>query len=513
MTDYILEMKNITKSFPGVLALDDVSFRVKQGEIHALVGENGAGKSTLMKVLSGVYSHGTYSGQIIYKGKEQYYRNIADSEAAGIAIIYQELALCPNMNIAESIFLGREIQNKSKLINWSEMYKRTNELLDQVELDINPETKISHIGIGQQQLVEIAKAMSKNAELLILDEPTAALTDKESEHLLDLLRQFKEQGVTCIYISHKLNEVYSIADTITVLRDGQSVITSKKEDLSQRDLISHMVGRELEDMFPRVYQKPEDVVLEVENWSIEHPTIANKMVIDNISFSCRRGEILGIAGLMGAGRTELIMSLLGHYGKKISGTIRVNGEEVVINNSSDAIKKGIGLVPEDRKRHGLVLHQDVKFNTGLASFNDLSKNGLINDNELISLTNQQVDKLNIRTPSIEQLLRNLSGGNQQKSVLAKWLIRELRILILDEPTRGIDVGSKIEIYNIMNNLVAEGLAIIMISSELPEIIGISDRILVMHEGKFVKEFSKDDVTQEEIMHYATGGYDEKNRVN
>ncbi|NLJ70892.1 MAG: xylose ABC transporter ATP-binding protein [Clostridiaceae bacterium] len=505
MTDYILEMKNITKRFPGVLALDDVSFRVKRGEIHALVGENGAGKSTLMKVLSGVHSHGTYSGQVIFNGEEQSYRNIADSENAGIAIIYQELALCPNMNIAESIFLGREILSKSKLINWSEMYKRTNELLEQVELDINPETKISHIGIGQQQLVEIAKAVSKNAELLILDEPTAALTDKESEHLLDLLRQFKEQGVTCIYISHKLNEVYNIADTITVLRDGQSIITSKKEDLSQRDLISHMVGRELEDMFPRVYQKPEDVVLEVENWSIEHPTIANKKVIDNISFSCKKGEILGIAGLMGAGRTELIMSLLGHYGKKICGTIRMNGEEVVINNSSDAIKKGIGLVPEDRKRYGLVLHQDVKFNTGLASFNDLSKNGLINDNELISLTNEQVNKLNIRTPSIEQLLRNLSGGNQQKNVLAKWLIRELSVLILDEPTRGIDVGSKIEIYNIMNDLVAEGLAIIMISSELPEIIGISDRVLVMHEGKFVKEFSKDDVTQEEIMHYATGG--------
>ncbi len=505
MGDYILKMEHITKTFPGVKALDDVTFQVKRGEVHALVGENGAGKSTLMKVLSGIYTSSTYEGDIIFDNEVQEFHSIKDSEKKGIAIIYQELALCRNMNVAESIFLGTEIRNKWGMIDWNATYKACSEYLKKVKLNLNPETKIVNLGVGQQQLIEICKAISKDAKLLILDEPTAALTDSESENLLNLLREFKEQGVTCIYISHKLDEIFQIADTITVLRDGQTVVTKAKKDFSKNEMISCMVGRELTQMYPRENHKAGGIVLEVKNWTVYRRDVPGKKLLNNISFEARKGEILGIAGLMGAGRTELMMSLIGEYGSEISGEVVLEGKKVKVKSSEDAIKYGIGYVSEDRKRYGLVLDQDIKFNTGMSSFKTLSRGGLINENELIYSTNQYVDSLNIKTPSIEQKAANLSGGNQQKVVLAKWLMTKPKLLILDEPTRGIDVGAKVEIYNIMNQLVEAGVTVIMISSELPEVLGMSDRILVMREGEIVKELNWGEATQEKVMYYATGG--------
>ena len=505
MEDYILKMENITKTFPGVKALDNVNLNVRYGEIHALVGENGAGKSTLMKVLSGNYSHSTYDGNIIMNNEVQSFGSVSDSAKKGIAIIYQEMALCKNMNIAENIFLGSEIRNKYGLIDWDATYKKASELLKIVRLDINPETKMVNLGIGQQQLVEICKAISKNAKLLILDEPTAALTENETRNLLSLLREFKEKGVTCIYISHKLDEVFEIADSITVLRDGKTVVTKKKDEMNTEQLIAYMVGRELTQMYPRKEHHPKETVLEIKNWNVYHPEIPDKKVISNINLTAKSGEIVGISGLMGAGRTELMMSLIGAYGVNVTGEVHVEGKEVKIRSSNDAIKYGVCYVSEDRGRYGLVLIQDVKFNTGLASFEDLTQNGLINDNELITRTNRYVGELSIKTPGIEQESRNLSGGNQQKLVLAKWLMTHPRVLILDEPTRGIDVGAKVEIYNIMNQLADQGVSIIMISSELPEILGMSDRILVMHEGSIVKEFDWREATQEKVMYFAMGG--------
>lgn len=505
MEDYILRMEHITKTFPGVRALDDVTFQVKRGEIHALVGENGAGKSTLMKVLSGIYTAGTYEGDIVLDGEKREFHSIKDSEHSGIAIIYQELALCKNMNVAESIFLGEEIRGTSGLIDWNATYQRCAECLGKVNLDINPETKILSLGVGQQQLVEICKAVSKQAKLLILDEPTAALTDSESSHLLSLLREFKEQGVSCIYISHKLDEVFEIADAITVLRDGKTVVSRPKEAFTKQELISFMVGRELTQMFPREEHVPGDVILEVEDWSVSHPELKGKKVIEHASFCVHRGEIVGIAGLMGAGRTELIMSLIGEYGVDIQGTVKIDQKEVRMHSAGEAIENGLGYVSEDRKRFGLVLIQDIKFNAGMSSLPRLVKHGLINDNELISRTGTYVNSLNIKTTSIEQLVQNLSGGNQQKVVLAKWLMTNPKVLVLDEPTRGIDVGAKVEIYHIMNELVKQGVGIVMISSELPEVLGMSDRILVMCEGKLVRELDWQEATQETVMYYATGG--------
>lgn len=505
MNNYILEMKNITKYFPGVKALSDVTFNVKYNDIHALVGENGAGKSTLMKVLSGVYKTGSYEGEIFFDGNLKNFTNVRDSEVAGISIIYQEMSLSPNMNITESIFLGNELKNNLKLLDWNRMHTEAKKLLSMVGLNIDPETIVGSLGVGQQQLVEICKAIHKDVKLLILDEPTAALSDKESSNLLNLLRTFQKEGITCIYISHKLDEVFEIADSITVLRDGGCVITQPKPDYTKEALISYMVGRELTEMYPRQHHVIGDVVLEVRNWNVYHPKIKDRKVVDNVNFKLKKGEILGIAGLMGAGRTELMMSLFNSYGSKTEGELLLGDNSHKFNSPREAISAGIGYVPEDRKRYGLVLMQDVKFNVGLASFNDFSNSGLINEAKLIQTVNQQIENLNIRTPSIEQLARNLSGGNQQKVVLSKWLLKNLKVLILDEPTRGIDVAAKVEIYNIMNDLVANGLSVIMISSELPEVLGVSDRIFVMHEGTFVKEFDWKDATQENIMYYATGG--------
>lgn len=505
MDQYILEMQDIVKEFPGVRALDGVNFKVKKGEIHGLVGENGAGKSTLMKVLSGVYSYGTYEGRIVIEGKEQRFTSTKDSEKAGIGIIYQELTLVKQMNICENIYLGNEFK-KIGIIDWNRAMDITKKLLKEVGLAESPDSKIANLGIGKQQLVEIAKALSKDIDILILDEPTAALNESDSENLLEIIRGLKQKGISCIYISHKLKEVKNIADTITILRDGETIDTYVNDDsITEDKIITGMVGRELTQLFPRKEHNPQETVLEVKNFTVYNPELPDRKVIDNVSFSARKGEILGIAGLMGSGRTELAMSLFGAYGIKKSGEILVDRKATNIRNPKDSIENGLCYLSEDRKKNGLVLMMDIKENITLASLNKISDFRGINENEEIKASNHYVKALNIRTPSIEQKVRNLSGGNQQKVVISKWLMAAPKVLILDEPTRGIDVGAKYEIYNIMNDLVDKGVSIIMISSELPEILGMSDRILVMNEGKITAKLDWKEANQEKVMHYATGG--------
>lgn len=501
---YALEMMNITKEFPGVKALNNVNFKVRQGEIHALCGENGAGKSTLMKVLSGLYTTGTYSGEIQINGEKKEFHTITDAENAGISIIHQELALVKDMTIGENIFLGRE-PTKRGMIEWDQLYHNASVWLNRVGLHVSPDTLIGSLGIGQQQLVEIAKALSKHTKILILDEPTAALTESEVEILMDILHQLRRDGVSCIYISHKMPEVFRISDSITVLRDGQTIATQDTAQTNDDQVISLMVGRELTDRYPRVEHKPGEVVLEVRNYSVWHNEKKDQRIIRDVHFTVRKGEILGIAGLMGAGRTELVTSLFGAYGGKSEGDVQIEGRVVNIRTVADAIRAGIGLVSEDRKRQGLVLGMDVKTNTTLATMDRVSRFGVINDNEEIKWSQKYVQELRTKTSSVETPVGTLSGGNQQKVVIGKWLMSNPKILIMDEPTRGIDVGAKYEIYNLMNRLVDQGVAIIMISSELPEILGMSDRILVMCEGQFVKEMNYREATQENIILAATGG--------
>lgn len=504
MSEYILEMKDIIKEFPGVKALDNVNLKVKKGEIHALVGENGAGKSTLMKVLSGVYPFGTYSGRIMINGQEKRFSNTKDSEIAGVGIIYQELTLVKQMNICENIYLGSEFQ-KYGVIDWNKAMAETSRLLKEVGLSSSPDTKVVNLGIGKQQLVEIAKALAKNVSLLILDEPTAALNETDSENLLNIIKALRAEGITCIYISHKLKEVKAIADTITILRDGKTIDTFPNDiSINEGRIITGMVGRELKQLFPRQEHVAGEVVLETRNLTVYNPELTHKKSIDNVSFVAKRGEILGIAGLMGSGRTELMMSIFGAYGVNKSGEIYIDNEEVTIKGPRDAIEKGLCYLSEDRKKTGLVLMMDIKENISLSNLNKISTLLGINENEEIKIANDYVKALKIKTPSIEQKVKNLSGGNQQKVVIAKWLMAAPKVLILDEPTRGIDVGAKFEIYNIMNKLVEEGVSIIMISSELPEILGMSDRILVMHEGKLTAELDWKEANQEKIMYFATG---------
>lgn len=501
---YALEMKNITKEFPGVKALNQVEFNVKAGEILALCGENGAGKSTLMKVLSGLYPIGTYTGEIIVEGVKSEFRTIRDAEHAGITIIHQELALVKEMTVGENIFLGREPM-KWGVIQWDELYFQASKWLKIIGLDIQPDTKIHTLGIGQQQLVEIAKALSKNTKILILDEPTAALTESEVDILMNILNELRSKGVACIYISHKMPEVFRLADRITVLRDGFTVQTVDIEEVDEDKIISLMVGRELTERYPRVEHTPTDVILEVKDLTVWHKDKKNTKVIDNVSFSLRKGEILGIAGLMGAGRSELAMSLFGAYEGRVEGHVQIDRKRIKIRSVGEAIKEGLALVTEDRKKLGLVLGMDVKTNTTLANLDKVSRLGKINSYEEIKYGQQFVKQLRTKTSSLETIVGTLSGGNQQKVVLGKWLMSNPKILILDEPTRGIDVGAKYEIYHLMNKLVENGVAVIMISSELPEVLGMSDRILVMHEGKFSKELTYEDATQENIMLAATGG--------
>ena len=502
MSDYILEMRNITKTFPGVKALDDVNFKVRRGEIHCLVGENGAGKSTLMKVLSGVHHYGTYTGDIVYDGEVQQFKNIADSETKGIAIIYQELALVPELSIYENIYFGHEIMN-GKTIDWNETIVKATEMLKKVRLRVDPSMKVKDLGVGNQQLVEIAKALSKNVKLLILDEPTASLNEDDSQNLLELIKELKSQGVTCIMISHKLREITAIADTITVLRDGSTIcsLDANEREIKEEEIIKHMVGREINNIYPKREKKNiGDVCLEIKNWTVDDPRL-NREILHDVNINVRKGEIVGLQGLMGAGRTELAMSIFGNpteYKIK-SGKVLVNGEEKTFKNPRAAIQSGVAYVSEDRKGNGLVLIQDIKYNITIPNLKELTEKLAINENEEINVANEYKSSINIKAPSIMQKVVNLSGGNQQKVQIAKWLFAKPQVLILDEPTRGIDVGAKYEIYSLMNKLVEEGMAIIMISSELPEVLGMSDRLYVMSEGHITGELSAEEASEEKVM--------------
>ncbi|WP_433938815.1 multiple monosaccharide ABC transporter ATP-binding protein [Paenibacillus lautus] len=505
MSEYILEMRNITKAFPGVKALNQVNLKVRKGEIHSLCGENGAGKSTLMKVLSGVYPYGSYEGDILFKGSVCEFKNIKQSEDLGIVIIHQELALIPYLSIAENIYLGNERAEKG-IMNWNETMMGAKELLDKVGLSENPNTQVGSIGVGKQQLVEIAKALSKKVKLLILDEPTAALNEDDSENLLALMLEFKKQGISCILISHKLNEVSKVSDSITILRDGQTIETldMRGGEVNEDRIIRGMVGRDLTNRYPERSPKIGEVILEVKDWTVYHEQQAGRKVIDNVSMNIRRGEVVGIAGLMGSGRTELAMSIFGRaYGRNITGTLRKDGREIRNQSINEAIENGFAYVTEDRKEYGLILMDDIKRNISLTGLSKLAKNMVIDDREEILVAEDMRKKLKIKTPNILQKTGNLSGGNQQKVVLSKWIYAEPDILILDEPTRGIDVGAKYEIYAIINQLADEGKAVLVISSELPEILGICDRIYVMSAGRMTGEVGREQASQETLMRYMT----------
>ena len=501
MAKTLLEMKNITKVFPGVKALSNVNLTVEEGEIHAICGENGAGKSTLMNVLSGIYPYGTYTGDIIYDGEVCKFQTIRDSESKGIVIIHQELALVPLLTIGENMFLGNEKGTKAK-INWSETFDKADELLRMVGLKDSSKTLIKDIGVGKQQLVEIAKALGKNVKLLILDEPTASLNDTEAKHLLDLLLEFKKKGMTSIIISHKLNEISYVADKITVIRDGEAITSIDKtnDNFTEDTIISAMVGRSLTDRFPKREPHIGDVYFEVKDWCVEHPVFEGIKVCDNISFNLKKGEVLGISGLMGAGRTELAMSIFGRsYGTNINGHIYLNGKEVSFPNVKSAIKAGIAYVTEDRKGNGLILTESICKNTTAAKPEKISKNWILDFDKERQYSENTAKEMHTKCATVLENVGNLSGGNMQKVLLGKWLFAEPDILILDEPTRGIDVGAKYEIYCIINRMVAEGKSVIMISSEMPEILGMCDRIYVMNEGKMIAEMDGKDATQEKIM--------------
>ena len=501
MSRILLEMREITKTFPGVKALDNVNLKVREGEIHALVGENGAGKSTLMKVLSGVYPAGTYEGEIHFDGEVRRFSTISDSEHLGVIIIHQELALVPLLSIAENIFLGNEVATNG-VINWPQTFKRTQELLDKVGLREMPSTLITDIGVGKQQLVEIAKALSKKVRLLILDEPTASLNEKDSDALLKLLTEFRMQGLTSIIISHKLNEIKKVADQITILRDGGTVETldCHGQDISEDRIIKGMVGRDMEDRYPPREPRIGETLLEVKNWNVYHQQHRDRQFLHDVSFSVRAGEVVGIAGLMGAGRTETAMSLFGRsWGHKITGEVRMRGKPVDVSTIEKAVKAGLAYVTEDRKELGLVLINNIMHNTTLANLKDVSRNAIIDERKEAQVATGYRSKLRIRSHSIYQEAVNLSGGNQQKVVLSKWLFTNPEVLILDEPTRGIDIGAKYEIYTIINQLAAEGKGILMISSEMPELLGTCDRIYVMNEGRIVAELSREEASQESIM--------------
>ncbi|MGN0731047.1 MAG: multiple monosaccharide ABC transporter ATP-binding protein [Treponema sp.] len=501
MARMLLEMQHITKTFGSVKALGDVNLQVQEGEIHALVGENGAGKSTLMNVLSGIYQYGTYDGDILYDGEVCKFQTIKDSEKKGIVIIHQELALVPLLSIAENMFLGNECGSAAK-INWDETHKKARELLDLVGLKDSTQTLIKDIGVGKQQLVEIAKALGKNVKLLILDEPTASLNDRESKALLDLLLELKKKGVTSIIISHKLNEVSYVADAITVIRDGTVIksLYKDKDPFDENTIIAAMVGRELSDRFPKRESHIGEVCFEVKNWNVDHPVFDGIKVCDNVNFNVRKGEVVGISGLMGAGRTELAMSIFGHsYGTNISGQIFLNGKEVTFPTVKSAIQHGIAYVTEDRKGNGLILSESIAKNTTSANLERVSNHGILDFGLENKFAEEMRVEMHTKCASIFEDVGNLSGGNQQKVLVGKWLFAEPDILILDEPTRGIDVGAKYEIYCIINKMIADGKSVIMISSEMPEILGMCDRIYIMNEGKMVGEMQGSEATQEKIM--------------
>ncbi|MES2610965.1 MAG: multiple monosaccharide ABC transporter ATP-binding protein [Pseudomonadota bacterium] len=497
----ILEMRNIRKTFPGVVALNQVNLNVRAGEIHAIVGENGAGKSTLMKVLSGVYPHGSYSGEIVFEGQERRFDGIRDSEHLGVIIIHQELALVPLLSIAENIFLGNETARHG-VIDWMAAHSKAQALLKKVGLKESPETLVTHLGVGKQQLVEIAKALSRQVRLLILDEPTASLNENDSQALLDLLLELKKQGITCILISHKLNEISRVADAITVLRDGSTVesLDCRTGLVSEDRVIKAMVGREMADRYPPRQPDIGATVFEVRNWRAHHPQHAEREVIKGVDLHVRRGEIVGIAGLMGAGRTELAMSIFGKsWGQRISGQVLLNGQEIDVGTVEKAVCHGLAYVTEDRKGNGLVLNEDIQFNVSLANLGGISTATVMDHGREHQVAQDYRRKLRIRCSGVDQKTLNLSGGNQQKVVLGKWLFTNPEVLILDEPTRGIDVGAKYEIYTLIAQMAAEGKCVIVISSEMPELLGITDRIYVMNEGRFVAEMPTSEASQEKIM--------------
>ena len=502
MAKTLLEMRSITKEFPGVKALSNVNLVVEEGEIHAICGENGAGKSTLMKVLSGIHPYGSYEGQIIYDGKECRHQTIKDSEKLGIVIIHQELALVPYLSIAENMFLGNERAHRG-VIDWDETYARAAQYLQVVGLHENPNTLIKDIGVGKQQLVEIAKALAKDVRLLILDEPTSSLNEQDAQNLLDLLlRLRKEKNITSIIISHKLNEIAYVADKITIIRDGSTIETLDKNagEISEPRIIKGMVGRDLTNRFPPRQPNVGEVSMEVRNWTVYHPLYTERKVVDDVSITLRKGEVVGIAGLIGAGRTELCKSVFGRaYGTKISGQLLIDGKEVYLNSVSEAIQAGLAYITEDRKGDGLVLSDSIKHNTTLARLDFVSERGVVDVDKEYQSADEYKKKLGVKAPSVEQVVGNLSGGNQQKVLIGKWMFAQPDIMMLDEPTRGIDVNAKYEIYCIINDLVAQGKSVLMVSSELPEILGMCDRTYVMCEGRIVGEFTREEATQEKIM--------------
>lgn len=502
MSEYILEMKNITKEFPGVKALSNVNLQIRRGEIHSLCGENGAGKSTLMKVLSGVYPYKSYTGDIVINGEVQKFHKISDSEKAGVAIIYQELALVKDITVAENILLGKLI-NKKGIVNWNAVYMRAKKILEEMEVSIDLNEKVRNIGVGQQQLVEIAKALALDADILILDEPTAALTESEVETLLKIMKKLREKGVTCIMISHKLNEVFEVSDNITVLRDGLSIRTMSAKETNEDEVIKYMVGRELTQRYPEMKREAKETMLEVEHLNLTDPS--GHQVVKDVSFSVRAGEIVGLAGLMGAGRTETISSVFGAARGKVTGTIKIEGKEVQIHSPLDAIRQGMAFLSENRKRYGLIQGQSISKNISISSMDQVNTHSVINLSQEYDITRSYAKELGVKANSVDVNVETLSGGNQQKVLLARCLMTKPKILFLDEPTRGIDVGAKYEIYVLMNELAKQGTAIVMVSSEMPEVIGMSDRVLVMREGKIGGELARAELTQEGIMQIASGG--------
>lgn len=503
--DIILDFQNVTKKFPGVVALDNVSMQIQRGEIHGLCGENGAGKSTLMKILAGVYPYGSYEGKVLYEGQELKLedRSIRQAIEQGIAIVYQELTLVPGMTVGENIFLGKEpVENGS--INWNKLYAETREILNKYKLDVPPQAEVKTLGVGKMQMVEIAKALSENAKVLILDEPTSALSRAEIDKLMEILETLKSHGVTCIYITHKLDEFFRIADKVTILRDGKAITTQPTADFNQESLVKNMVGREMKERFPKSNRQPGEILFEVENLHAVDPNEPSRKVLSGVSFDLKRGEILGIAGLMGSGRTELVTTLFGEYGKITAGAISLNGKPIQIKSARDAMKVGVSLVPEDRKGQGLVLIQAILRNISLANLDQFSGFFRIDQDAELAAATQQGKNLSIKASSLQAPVSSLSGGNQQKVVIAKWLLTQPKILIMDDPTRGVDVGAKYEIYKLMNELAENGVSIIMISSDLEEVLGMSDRIVVMHAGRSKGTLEIVDATQEKIMALATG---------
>ncbi len=500
----ILDFQNVTKTFPGVVALNDVSFQVRRGEIHGLCGENGAGKSTLMKILSGVYPHSSYEGAIFYNGKELKLEGSSIYQAGeeGIAIVYQELTLVPGMSVGENIFLGKEPVEHG-VINWHQVYSDTQKILDEYHLDVHPQDVVKNLGVGKMQMTEIAKALSENAKILILDEPTSALSENEVDQLMEILKTLKAHGVTCIYITHKIEEFFKITDNVTILRDGKVVTTQKTSDLDSQKLVQYMVGREMKERFPQGNRHPGEVIFEVNDLHAVD-TDKEREVLKGVSFDLRKGEILGIAGLMGSGRTELVMTLFGEYAKVTQGTIKLEGKEINVANGNQAMREGISLVPEDRKRHGLVLIQSILKNISLPNLERFASFLRIDEAAELNESMKFAKELAIKAPNLLVPVESLSGGNQQKVVIAKWLMSGPKVLIMDDPTRGVDVGAKFEIYKLMNELAEQGISIIMISSDLQEVLGMSDRIMVMCHGRSNGTLEMKEATQERIMTLATG---------